>query len=223
MAHIVRDVTSTHLVEMDVLVRYRVCHDPRFACVVPKGATMFGSRSLKSMALTTVLAGTLLVGGGGIALAQDEEATGPAFPNHIHAGTCDDLDPNPLAPLEDITPWLNDTDDETENAPQGVLTASMVYRGETDIDLSLEDILAESHSVNVHESAENIQNYIACGEIGGVVVDDDGDTLVVALRPMNDSGYFGLAFLKADGDGTNVKVWLAEPAAAPDVEATPVA
>jgi hypothetical protein len=184
---------------------------------------MFGMRSLKSVSLTTILAGSLLLGGVGAVLAQDdEETTGPAFPNHIHAGTCDDLDPNPVAPLTDITAWLNDTDDETENAPQGVLTASMVYRGETDVEVSMEDMLASSHSVNVHESAENIQNYIACGEIGGVVVDDDGDTLVVALRPLNDSGYFGLAFLTADGDNTNVKVWLAEPAAAPDVEATPV-
>jgi hypothetical protein len=184
---------------------------------------MFGLRSLKSLSLTTVLAGSLLIGGAGAVLAQDEEAAGPAFPNHIHAGTCDDLDPNPVAPLTDLGPWLNETDDETENAPQGVLTAPLVFRGETDVELSMEDILAESHSINVHESAENIQNYIACGEIGGVVVDDDGtDTLVVALRPLNDSGYFGMAFLTADGDNTNVKVWLAEPAAAPDVEATPV-
>lgn len=184
---------------------------------------MFGSRSLKSMALTTVLSGSLLLGGAGAVLAQDEETTGPAFPNHIHAGTCDDLDPNPVAPLNDVSAWLNDSDDETANSPQGVLTASMVFRGETDVEISLEDMLAASHSVNVHESAENIENYIACGEIGGVVVDDDGnDTLVVALRPLNDSGYFGMAFLTADGDNTNVKVWLAEPAAAPDVEATPV-
>jgi hypothetical protein len=183
---------------------------------------MFGTRSLKSMSVTAALAGSLLLGGGGMVLAQDQAASDVAFPNHIHAGTCDNLDPNPAAPLTDITPWLNESDDETANEPQGVLTASMVFRGETDVEMSLEDILAESHSINVHESAENIQNYIACGEIGGVVVDDDGDTLVVALRPMNDSGYFGMAFLKADGDKTNVKVWLAEPANTPDVEATPV-
>ena len=183
---------------------------------------MFGSRSMKSLALTTLLSGSMLLGGAGAALAQDEEAA-VAFPNHIHAGTCDNLDPNPLAPLNDITEWKNDTDDETENAVQGVLTAALVYRGETDVEISLDDMLADTHSINVHESQENIQNYIACGEIGGIVVNDDGtDTLVVALRPLNDSGYFGLAFLTADGDNTNVKVWLAEPAAAPDVEATPV-
>lgn len=183
---------------------------------------MFGSRSIKSLALTTLLSGSLLLGGAGAALAQDEEAT-VAFPNHIHAGTCDDLDPNPVAPLNDITEWKNDTDDESANAVQGVLTAALVYRGETDVEISLDDILADSHSINVHESQENIQNYIACGEIGGIVVDDDGtDTLVISLRPLNDSGYFGFAFLTADGDNTNVKVWLAEPAATPDVEATPV-
>lgn len=182
---------------------------------------MFGSRTLKSMSLTTVLAGSLLLGGAGIALAQDEEAA-VAFPNHVHAGTCAELEPAPAAPLTDITAWLNETDDETANAPQGVLTASQVFRGETDIDMSLEDLLASAYSINVHESADNIDNYIACGEIGGVVVDDDGDTLVVALRPMNDSGYFGLAFLEGNDDGTNVKVWLAEPAQTEDVEATPV-
>src|SRR5687768_8031817 len=91
-------------------------------CVVPKGVMMFGTRSLKSLSVTAVLAGSLLLGGGGMVLAQDEAATDVAFPNHIHAGTCDDLDPNPAAPLTDITPWLNETDDETENEPQGVLT-----------------------------------------------------------------------------------------------------
>jgi hypothetical protein len=179
-------------------------------------------QSFKKLALTSILSGSLLVGGAGAVLAQDEDAA-VGFPNHIHGGTCDDLDPNPVAPLNDATPWINDSDDETDNAAQGVLTAGHVFRGETDVEISLEDILAATHSINVHESAENIQNYIACGEIGGVVVDDDGDdTLVVALRPLNDSGYFGLAFLTADGDNTNVKVWLAEPAMGTDAEATPV-
>jgi hypothetical protein len=184
---------------------------------------MITLRSLRSVSLTTVLAGSLLLGGTGMVLAQDdEETTGTAFPNHIHAGTCDDLDPNPAAPLNDITEWLNDTDDETENSPQGVLTASRVFRGETEIDMSLEDLLASSYSINVHESAENIENYIACGEIGGVVVDDDGDNLVVAIHPLNDSGYHGIAFLEADDDQTTVRVWLSEPMPTGDGVATPV-
>lgn len=194
---------------------------------------MFGSRSLKSLSVSTILAGSLMLGGAGATLAQDAETTtGPAYPAHIHAGTCDDLEPNPLEGLNDVTPWINeDTDDESANEHQGVLTAPEVNRSETDVELPLEDILAQPHSINVHESADNIENYIACGEIGGIVVADDGDdTLVVALRSLNDSGYHGLAFLEANGDTTTVRLWLAEPYTAdeegeptptPEEEATP--
>ena len=130
-----------------------------------------------------------------------------------------------VAPLTDLTSPAGAATADI-GTPAAAVAAAMgpapVEYSYTNVPLPLDAILAAEHAVNVHESAENIQNYIACGEIGGVVVDDDGDTLVVALRPLNDSGYFGLAFLTADGDNTNVKVWLAEPAAAPGVEATPV-
>jgi hypothetical protein len=184
---------------------------------------MIGFRSLKTVTMTAVLAGTLAVGGAAGLLAQDDsEATmGPVHPAHIHAGTCDDLDPNPAAPLTDVTMWMNDTDDETENTPQGSLTAPMLLRSETDVEMSLDDLLATSYAINVHESAENIQNYVACGEIGGIVVDDDGDTLAVAISPLNDSGVHGIAFLEGDDDSTNVKVWLAEPRVEEEPAATP--
>lgn len=185
---------------------------------------MFAFRSLKSLAATTVLAGTLALGGAAGVLAQDDtEVSGHVHPAHIHEGTCDDLNPSPAAPLTDITAWMNEEDDEdNDNNPQGVLTAPLMLRSETDVDMSLEDILANPHSINVHESAENIENYIACGEIGGIVVDDDGDTLAIGLSSMNDSGYYGVAFLEADDDQTNVKVWLAEPRVeGDDATATP--
>lgn len=186
---------------------------------------MFAIGSLKSLSMSAVLAGTLVIGGAAASLAQEaeEESLSVPHPAHIHAGTCDELDPNPAHPLTDITAWVNeDTDDENANTPQGALTAPLMLRSETDVEMSLEDLLAESHSINVHESTENIQNYIACGEIGGIVVDDDGETLVVALSPLNDSGYFGVAFLKANDDTTNVKVWLAEPRVDEEPAATPV-
>lgn len=183
---------------------------------------MLNFRSLKTLSMTTVLAGTLAMGAAGGVLAQDEEASmGPVHPAHIHAGTCDDLEPNPTAPLSDVTLWMNDSDDEEANRVQGSLTAAMTLRSETDVEMSLEDLLAESYSINVHESAENIQNYVACGEIGGIVVDDDGDTLAVAISPLNDSGVFGFAFLEGDDDTTNVKVWLSEPRVEEEPAATP--
>ncbi len=185
--------------------------------------------SLKQYTIGALLVGTLTVGGAGIALAQDDTSGEGvhSHPAHIHLGDCTNLDPNPAAPLNNITVRGADDDDDddgedTDNAPQGVLTAPAVLYSETDdIELSFEDdVLASSHSIVVHESEENIQNYIACGEIGGVVVDDE---LVISLRPLNDSGYTGIAKLDADDDGNvDVEVYLAEPAST-EPEATPAA
>lgn len=172
--------------------------------------------TLKNITVGVVLAGSLGIGGAGLVLAQDEAVT-PSHPAHIHVGTCDDLDPNPLAPLTNIEPSLNeDSDDENANSPQGVLTtAPVLYSLSDEIDLSFEDdVLATSHSINVHESDENIQNYIACGEIGGSVTTgpgmDQGGTLVIGLRELNDSGVSGVAVLEGMGDQTEVSVYLAE-------------
>lgn len=171
---------------------------------------------MASTRLTRLVAGTILVGsivgaGAGITLAQDDDsASQPSHPAHIHAGSCAELDPNPVAPLNNVTPRLND--DEDDNAAQGILTAPRVLYSESDdIELNFEDdVLASSHAIVVHESEENIQNYIACADIGGVVVDDE---LVVSLQPVNDSGYTGIVKLDADDEGeVDVEIYLAEPA-----------
>jgi len=69
----------------------------------------------------------------------------------------------------------------------------------TDVDVALEDILADDHAINVHESVENIQNYIACGDVTGEV--EDGE-LAIELQELNDSGITGGALLTDNGDGT---------------------
>ena len=83
----------------------------------------------------------------------------------------------------------------------------LVKESETDVPLPLGDILSAPHAINVHESADAIQNYIACGDIGGRVIDGD---LVIGLRELNDSGHHGVAILEGDDDGTDVKVYLSE-------------
>ncbi len=180
--------------------------------------------TLKTLTVGVVLAGSFGAGGGGFALAQDEAAVTPSHPGHIHAGTCGpDLDPNPIGPLNNIEPRMNEeSDDENANAPEGVLTASNVLTSlSEEVEVPWEDMLATSHAINIHESDENIDVYIACGDIGGVVVEGE---LVVALHPQNDSGYTGIAVLTEDSDGNvDVEVFLAEPLsddAEPD--ATPV-
>jgi plastocyanin len=132
-------------------------------------------------------------------LARGQEAEDAPHPAHIHSGTCDNLG-DIVAPLSDVTEL---TAGEVFGAP----TAVLVKESETDVALPLGDILSAPHAINVHESAEAIQNYIACGDIGGRVIDGD---LTIGLRELNDSGHHGVAVLAGADDGTAVKVYLAE-------------
>ena len=48
------------------------------------------------------------------------------------------------------------------------------------------------YAINVHLSADEIDTYIACGDIGGVVTTDEGEDqpeLIIGLGELNDSGY----------------------------------
>jgi hypothetical protein len=113
-----------------------------------------------------------------------------AHPAHIHAGTCAELDPNPTHPLNDVT-QVEDSD---------VATSTIT------VDATLDDLLASPFAINAHESAENIANYVACGDIAGPVVDG---TLLVPMWEQNDSGLSGVAVLQTnDAGGTDVTVYL---------------
>jgi hypothetical protein len=59
--------------------------------------------------------------------------------------------------------------------------------------------VAADHAFVVHESAANMGNYIACGDIGGHIIEG---SLPVGLGPVGDSGYSGIAWLTDNGDGT---------------------
>jgi plastocyanin len=131
-------------------------------------------------------------------LVRGQEADAP-HPAHIHSGTCDNLG-DIVAPLSDVT-------ELTAGEVFGAQTAVLVKESETDVALPLGDILAAPHAINIHESAEAIQNYIACGDIGGRVIDGD---LTIGLRELNGSGYHGVAVLAGADDGTGVTVYLTE-------------
>lgn len=126
-----------------------------------------------------------------------QDAGESPHPIHIHAGTCDNLG-DVVFPLTDVK--LN-TAGETFGSP-----AIPVEESETEVSVTLSNLLSSPHAINIHESADAIQNYIACGNIGGRVVDGD---LEVGLREINGSGHYGVARLDGDADMVDVEIYLA--------------
>ena len=174
-------------------------------------------RSRRLGAVIAFAALVLLVPG---SFAQDEatpvgEATpvagaqvgdGP-HPAHIHSGTCDELG-DVVHPLEDVA--------EPTGEEMGAAGGHPVKLSEgTHLDVPLREILDGDHAVNVHLSADEIDEYIACGNVGGVVHErenGEGMEVTVGLAELNGSGHVGIAWLGDDGEGgTNVVVSLIEP------------
>jgi hypothetical protein len=72
-----------------------------------------------------------------------EGSDGGPHPAHIHPGSCADLDPTPAFPLEDVVDG----------------------RSETTVEVDVAELAADEYAVNVHESAENADVYVACADV----------------------------------------------------------
>lgn len=153
------------------------------------------------------------------AIAQDAAALHPA---HIHSGTCTELG-DVIYPLSDVSVSAMVNGAPIGGAAAGAADAIPVSLSGTTVEAPLADLLASPFAINVHESAENIGNYIACGNVGGAMI---GTTdIAFGLSALNDSGFSGVATLHDNGDGTTaVSVYLtgdtvaAAPAADDTVE-----
>lgn len=145
--------------------------------------------------LLALLGGQLLMGSSGLA----QEAS-PPRPSHIHDGDCDELG-EVIQPLTSLT---------VPSGPvAGNADAVVAEAAFTNIPISLTDLLATDHAVKVHLSKEQIQIYLACGDIGGAL-DADG-ALIVGLKELDNSGYTGIAYLVPAANGsTNVSVLIAK-------------
>ena len=107
-----------------------------------------------------------------------------------------------VGPLTDLT---GGTGDRVGQARRAIPAESSF----TSVPLTLDAILGADHVVNVHLSAEEIETYIACGEIGGSLSPEGA--VIIGLREMNDSGFTGIAYLSpgADGASTDVSTFVA--------------
>lgn len=77
-----------------------------------------------------------------VRIELDGADDGTPQPAHIHSGTCNELG-GIRYPLEDV-------EDGTS---------------ETTVDASIGDLVSEQSAINVHKSAEEIETYVACGDI----------------------------------------------------------
>jgi plastocyanin len=152
----------------------------------------------------TALLGMVVLSGPAVwaqeATPEAAEAVAEApHPVHIHSGNCNELG-EVVQPLTDLAVPQGDT--------VGQRRATVAATSFTVVPMTLDAILAEDHAINAHLSADEIDTYIACGEVGGVFTPDGA--LVIGLGETENSGYNGVAFLQpaADGVSTNVSVFL---------------
>lgn len=133
-------------------------------------------------------------------MAQDAAETPPARPVEIVTGACDD----PGEPVAELTEATFPVGDRV--GQEGATVSETSFTG---VDLLLDDLLAEPHAVVVRPSAEEPDDILACGEIGGVF--DELGAVVIGLGAAGGSGYAGIAFLSPDDENgqTNVSVFIA--------------
>jgi hypothetical protein len=78
-----------------------------------------------------------------VTVALTGAATATEMPSHIHVGTCDNLDPAPTYPLNNIVDG----------------------KSVTTIDAPIATLLASPFAINVHKSAQDIATYVACADL----------------------------------------------------------
>jgi hypothetical protein len=66
------------------------------------------------------------------------------YPAHIHEGTCANLNPAPAYPLENVRTGVSNTD----------------------VIVSTQDLLSRPMAVNLHRSAQQMSEYVACADLG---------------------------------------------------------
>jgi len=157
---------------------------------------------MKSTRAATVFLALSLAALGGSFLdgtrIQAQEVS-PPRPSHIHNGDCDEPG-EVIQPLNSLTVPVG--------AVSGNSDAVVAEAAFASIPQSLDELLAEDHALKVHLSKDQIQIYLACGDIGGAT-DADG-ALIVGMKELDDSGYAGIAYLVPAANGsTSVSVMIA--------------
>jgi hypothetical protein len=95
----------------------------------------------------------------------------------------------------------------------GVINLPTVWTTHGVIPAPFEPIFNQPNVIAVHQSSEQYETIVACGNLGGIPFEDAGDELVVGLAPAGDSGIRDYAVFEYDTiifgeDQTVVDVYL---------------
>lgn len=158
-------------------------------------------------ALSRFTAGTIFLAASAFAapafvLADDHDDDDDGdFGAYVYAATCDDLSADAI--VEDIGELELEDDDDDIDEYWTVLgsdqdTPSKLYAEDEDIDdVTMEDLLAESHAIAVHADDDRDSDVIACGDVTG---NAEEGFLFFDLQEVDDSGYDGRAYIQPDDD-----------------------
>lgn len=134
----------------------------------------------------------------------------PPLPVRLHLGSCDDLDEDPVAFLNNIESRFQPGEDEAEEMlPVGAEGFNSVEVSDTRLELPMAVILGEPHALVVYAPGAELDDeteadeVVACGAIGGGAFSGD---LRVALTPQNESETFGMALVRDEGSRTRVRI-----------------
>jgi plastocyanin len=138
--------------------------------------------------------------------SKSSDAASVVHPVHIHEGTCDQLG-EVLYPLSDIGPGAatKDGEDIATTGTIGPSDAEGVSISETTIDITVAELLAAPHAINIHTSADEITSYVGCGDISGQMWNGD---LIIGLQQLNNSGDVGIAVLSEEAERTTVTLYM---------------
>jgi hypothetical protein len=117
-------------------------------------------------------------------------------PAKIHNGTCEELRGVAIE-LTGVGGTVSvDGTPVPETSAVNEKSAYQVLRGSTEIEATIDQLLAEPRAIMVYESDENM-SAILCGNLGGLRVEDE---LAVGLAEINVPGHTGIAIIDEDED-----------------------
>ncbi|MDP9368892.1 MAG: cupredoxin domain-containing protein [Chloroflexota bacterium] len=148
---------------------------------------------LPALAITAPLAAAQDATPGG----EPEQDVVTALPVGIHAGFCvDGVEPEPAYIVGVLGPVAGeDGEVPLPGDIRGFQTSPPVLTVDETIDVPLDELLDAPHALVVQAGEEASDTFVACAELGGPVEDDE---LVVGIRPLNGSGYYGTAILEVE-------------------------